>query len=187
MATCCWQIASTLFFRFKDLDGATVGADYLVSFGDFIEAGVGASYFARTVHSVYDQMVNTDGSEIRQDLRLSIVPLSATIRLLPFGRRRSIEPYIGGGVAAFLWRYSETGEFVDFTDDSIFRSRYVGKGTAYGPVAVFGARFNFERRLGFGVEVKYQKAEGKLSLDQFYGDRIDLGGWSTLLTMRVGF
>ncbi len=176
-----------LFFNFRDFNGATIGADYLVGLGDFLEVGVGANYYGRTVHSVYDQLVNTDGSEIAQDLRLTIVPISATIRLLPFGRRRSIEPYVGGGVGVFLWRYSETGDFVDFTDNSVFRSRYAGNGTAVGPVAVFGARLNLEKRIGFGVEARYQKAEGKLDSSQFYGDRIDLGGWSTLLTMQIGF
>ncbi len=176
-----------LFFQFKDFTGGTVGAEFLVDLGRFLEAGVGASYYARTVPSVYDQWVNEDGSEVAQDLRLRVIPFTATVRLLPFGRRRSVEPYLGGGVGVFLFRYSETGEFVDFTDESIFRGRYVGTGTAVGPIAVFGARFNWTRRFGAGLEVRYQKAEGKLDLNEFYGDRIDLGGWTTLLTLRIGF
>jgi opacity protein-like surface antigen len=176
-----------LLFRFKDFNGATVGADYLVGLGGFLEASVGASYYSRTAHSVYDQWVNADGSEVAQDLKLQIVPLTATLRILPFGRRGGFEPYVGGGVGVFLWRYSETGEFVDFADESIFRARYIGTGTAVGPVAVFGARFSPARRVGAGMEFRYQKAEGKLDGNQFYGDRIDLGGWSALLTLRIGF
>jgi hypothetical protein len=176
-----------LLFRFKDFEGASIGVDYLVGLGRFLEAGVGVSYYAKTVPSVYDQWVNSDGSEVAQDLRLRVVPLTATVRLLPFGRRAGFEPYLGGGVGVFLWRYSETGEFVDFTDNSIFRARYVGTGTAVGPVAVFGARVNLARRFGAGLEFRYQKAEGKLDASQFYGDRIDLGGWTTLVTLRMGF
>ena len=65
-----------------------------------------------TVHSVYDQKVRDDGREIEQDLKLRIVPLSATVRFLPIGRG-GVEPYVGAGIGAFNWHYSEVGEFID--------------------------------------------------------------------------
>ncbi len=176
-----------LFFAVKDFSGATFGGEYLVNIGDFLEAGAGVNYYARTVPSVYDQWVNSDGSEIQQDLRLRVVPISATVRVLLLGRHAPVQPYVGGGVGLFRWRYSETGDFVDFTDGSVFRSRYEAQGTAVGPVAVFGVRFVGGRHLGLGLEVRYQKAEGKLDATQFYGDRIDLGGFNTLGTIQVRF
>ena len=66
--------------------------------------------------SVYRDFVNTNGAEIAQDLKLRIVPFTATVRFLPIGRG-GVEPYVGGGLGVFNWRYSETGEFVDFSDN----------------------------------------------------------------------
>jgi hypothetical protein len=176
-----------LLFNPNDFSGATGGGEYLVALGDFLEVGAGANYYARTVHSVYDRWVNDDGSEIAQDLRLRVVPISATIRILPLGRRSAFQPYVGGGVGVFLWRYAETGDFVDFSDGSVFRNRYMATGTAVGPVAVFGARVATSSRYGMGMELRYQKAEGTLDSTQFYGDRIDLGGLNFLATFQVKF
>ena len=58
--------------------------------------------------------VDNDGSEIEQDLRLRIVPIAFTIRVLPLGQSSAVQPYFGAGLGIFNWRYSESGEFVDF-------------------------------------------------------------------------
>ena len=76
--------------------------------------------------------VNRDGSEIEQDLKLRIAPFTVTVRLLPFGRSRAVQPYLGGGIGLFNYRYSEVGDFVDFTDRSVFRDQFVAKGTETG-------------------------------------------------------
>ncbi len=39
--------------------------------------------------------VNANGSEIEQDLKLRVVPFTATVRFLPLGHDNGIEPYIG--------------------------------------------------------------------------------------------
>ena len=81
------------------------------------KAGVGVNYYQRTVPSVYRDVVSDDGFEIAQELKLRVIPISATIRFLPIGRG-GVEPYVGAGIGIFPWRYSEVGEFVDFSDDS---------------------------------------------------------------------
>ena len=82
------------------------------------EAGVGVGYYQRTVPSVFANVTHADGGEITQDLKLRTIPISFTARFLPIGRG-SVEPYIGAGLVAIPWRYSEVGEFVDF-DGTIF-------------------------------------------------------------------
>ena len=81
--------------------------------GDNFDAGLGVGFYQRTVPAVDDDFVNADGTEIEQDLKLRIVPFTATVRLLPLGHHDGIEPYIGAGVGVFNYRYSETGQFVD--------------------------------------------------------------------------
>jgi outer membrane protein W len=175
-----------LAFNIKDFNGGTIGADYLVGVGDWLDAGLGVGFYRRTVPSVYADFVNANGSEIEQDLKLRIVPFTATIRFLPLGHSSGVEPYIGAGVGVLNWRYSEAGEFVG-SDSSIFRASYVGSGTATGPLILGGVRVPLGG-IGLGGEVRYQKAEGNLPADQFFSaNKIDLGGWSFAGTVQVRF
>src|SRR5688572_3207102 len=42
-----------LVFDVSDFNGATVGAEWLVPFGDYFEGGIGVGFSRRTVASVY--------------------------------------------------------------------------------------------------------------------------------------
>ena len=173
-------------FEFDDFNSASIGAEYLIGFGDYFEAGGGVGFTSRGVDTIYEDYVRPDGTEIDQTLKLRIVPISATVRILPLGRSGVFQPYVGGGIGIYNWRYSETGDFIDFSvpGRTIFRESYTATGTSVGPVAVFGARFPLGN-LTFGGEVRYQKAEGDLDERDFLGPKIDLGGFHYAAT--VGF
>ena len=176
-----------LAFDIRDFNGATVGGEWLFALGDKVDASLGIGVSSRRVPSVYADVVNSNGREIEQDLRLRIVPFTATLRWLPLGHRDAFVPYIGAGVGVLRWRYSETGEFVDFSDRSIYRDSFVGTGAASGPVILGGARFPVGS-VDIGGEVRYQHALGDLPEDQeFSGPKIDLGGLSYLFTLNVRF
>jgi outer membrane protein W len=176
-----------LAFNLRDFRNVTVNGEWLVGLGDKFEGGLGIGYYSRTVPSSYFDFVNSDGSEIEQDLSLRVVPFSATLRFLPLGHRDAFEPYIGAGVGVFSWRYSETGQFLA-TDNSIFRSSYTGKGSTTGPVILGGVRLPVSRSVGIGGEIRYQSADGNLPGDQgFAGTKIDLGGWTYAFTMNFRF
>jgi len=174
-----------LFFDINDFNGASVGGEWLVPLGRHIEGGIGVSFSTQTAHSVYQDFVDSDGTEIDQDLKLRLVPTTFTIRLLPLGGNK-FQPYIGGGLSVIAWRYAETGEFVDFNaGNTIFRDSFVETGADVGPVVVGGARFA-GRSLSTGFEIRYQKAEGDLNRD-FAGSKIDLGGWTYNFTVGWRF
>ena len=175
-----------LSFDIDDFNGASVGAEWLIPLGEFLELGAGVSYTSRTVPSIYTDFVNTDGSEIEQDLKLRIAPITATVRLLPFGRSRRVQPYIGGGIGFFTYRYSETGDFVNFTDDSIFRESFVASGTEPGPIILGGIRLPISDNWSIGGEVRWQDAKADLNED-FLGPALDLGGVHYLGTIHVRF
>jgi len=175
-----------LDFDVADFNTGSVGLDWLVSVGEFFEVGAGVGFTSRTVPSVYADYVNRDGSEIEQDLKVRVVPMALTARVLPFGRSRAVQPYLGGGVGIFNYRYSEVGDFVDFTDRSVFNDRFVATGTVVGPVALGGIRFPMGDTFSLGGEVRYQKAEADLN-DDFLGSKLDLGGFHYLLTFHVKF
>ncbi len=176
-----------LAFDIRDFAGGSASAEYLVGVGEWLEAGLGVGIYQRTVRSVYADLVAPSGREIEQDLRLRIVPFTATVRLLPLGRSDGLVPYIGGGAGVLAWHYSERGEFVDPFDDTIFSGTYTGSGSATGPVVLGGLRIPLGS-WDIGGEVRYQKAIGDLPIDQeFSSNRIDLGGWTYSVTFNIHF
>lgn len=179
--------ASRNFWTFDvdDFNGGSIGGEWLVPVGRYIEAGAGVSFTRRTVPSFYTRFLNEDRSNITQDLRLRMVPAAFTFRLLPLGQDRGFQPYFGGGLDVIAWRYSESGQFVDTRDRTVFNNSYVASGTETGPVAMGGIRFAGDSAAA-GVEFRYQGAEADLPAP-FAGGKIDLGGWSYLFTVGMRF
>jgi hypothetical protein len=177
-----------LLFQIKDFKGGSFSGEWLYSFGEYVESGIGVGFYQRSVPSVYRGFVNANGTEIEQNLKLRTVPVTATVRFLPIGHG-SVEPYVGAGIGIFNWRYSEVGDFVDSSDSSIFRARYAANGTAVGPVILAGIRVPIADVWDIGGEVQYQRASGdtKPQESQLLGDKIDLGGVNALFTMHIRF
>ena len=179
-----------LVFEVSDFNSATVGAEWLVPLGGYFEAGAGVSFSRRTVPSVYDAFVDIDGSEIEQDLRLRLVPVALTVRVLPLGQTSPVQPYFGAGIGLVNWRYSESGEFVDFQNrNAIFREQYAASGSETGPIVLGGLRFAGDT-VSAGAEIRYHSAAADLG-SRFAGPvrepRIDLGGWTYQFTMGLRF
>lgn len=165
-----------LEYKISDFNSGSYGAEWLIPLGDFLEGGVGVSYYSRTVFSFYRDLTNKNGSDITQDLRLRTVPITGTIRFIPTGRRAPFQPYIGAGVGVIPWTYSENGDFAD-PSLNIFQYEYKDSGTAVGPVVFGGLRVPVNRSFAIGGEVRYQRADAPLSRNVgFQGDHIDLGG-----------
>jgi hypothetical protein len=175
-------------FDFGDFNSASLGLDWVVPLGEYLEAGAGIGFTTRSVDTIYDRYVRPDGTEIEQQLKLRIVPFTATVRVLLLGRQGPFQPYVGGGIGVYAWRYAETGDFVDFSlpGRPVFRDSYVASGTSLGPVAVFGARVPLGN-VTIGGEVRYQKGEGDLDTADFLGPKIDLGGFHYVGTIGFRF
>ena len=176
------------FFDF-DIGGFTTftfGGEWLIALGRVSEAGIGIGYSSDSEESIYSDLINENGDFIRQDLKLRIMPIWATYRFLPLGRNSVVQPYIGGGVGIYWYRYTETGEFVDF-NGNIFRDRFEADGASVGPVILGGLRFSVGP-WDVGGEVRYQKGEGEVDPEDFAGaTKVDLGGFNYLVTFNIRF
>jgi opacity protein-like surface antigen len=175
-------------FKIGDFNSVTFGGEWLYAVNDYIETGASLSFYQRKIETEYKDQVNANGNEIMQDLKLRVfTPVAATVRFLPLGRSGPVEPYVGGGIGIFNWRYSEIGEFVDGNFD-IFAARLIDSGTKAGPVLVGGVRFPIGDAMTAGGEIRWQNA--KADLDPTVGfltDTLDLGGWSINYTMHIRF
>ena len=176
-----------LAFRLDRFTAPTIGGEWLIGLGDKFDAGLGLGFYQRTVPAVDNAFVNANGSDVVANLKLRIVPFTATFRVLPFGHNAPLQPYVGAGVGVFAWRYSESGQFVDATTSNIFSGTFVGSGTKTGPVVLGGVRAPVGST-AVGFEVRYQAAKGTLPAGQgFAGSTIDLGGMNYLFTFNIRF
>jgi hypothetical protein len=173
-----------LLFDVGDFGSATVGGEWLIPLGNFVEAGAGISFSRRTVPTIYTDFVDENDNEIEQELRLRMVPIALTVRVLPLGQSSPVQPYFGAGLGIFNWRYSETGDFID-TNGVIFRDSFVDSGSETGPIVLGGIRFSSDRATA-GGEIRYHKADADLPID-FAGPKLDLGGWTYNFTVGVRF
>jgi hypothetical protein len=175
-----------LSFDPNQFRGPTVGGEWEFPLISHLDGSLGIGISSKSVPSIYTNLVNNDGSDIQQTLKLRIVPVTALVRFLPLPRDAPIQPYIGAGVGIFRWRYSETGAFVD-PSNNVFQGNYVGSGWATGPVVIFGATVPLGS-WAVGFEGRYQSASGNLPADQgFAGPKIDLGGITYAATFKVRF
>lgn len=182
---------NSLTFNISDFNGAQVFGEYTLDFGRHIEVAAGLGFYRRTVPSVYTNLVNnSDGSDIAQDLRLRIIPVTAVVRLMPFGRPGRVQPYVGGGVAALLWRYSEFGEFVDVNNNT-FNASFVGSGMTPAGILLGGVRLPINGDvMGLMAEYRYQWATsggGNLSTTDFLSNKIDLNGGSFNFAFQIRY
>ncbi len=137
---------------------------------------------------MYTDLVNIDGTDIEQTLKLRIIPFTATVRLLPFGNDQPIQPYIGAGVGVYRWRYSETGTLW------IQRNDVVLPATSWQAARRLGRRSSAASacrsdRSASASKSGYQSAEGEPSRRTKASPRakIDLGGFNYLFTMNFRF
>lgn len=189
---------SNLFFdveelfgaRKQDFTGFTGGIEYNGQLAENVELGVSLDGFGRTLDTSYLGYEHEDGSDIRQTLKLSIVPIGLTLRLVPTSRRATLAPYLGVGVDLIYWRWREFGEFIDFRDDDlpIVEDSFRSDGFTGGFHVAGGLRVALNRDFALVGEARYQWAKTEMG-DDFapteagFVNEIDLSG----LNVTVGF
>lgn len=145
----------------------------------------------KTAGSEYRHFVASNSTPIVQDTSLHESVFSAGLRWTPSGRGRSVSrfafiprrltPYAGGGVSAGYHSFTQRGQFVDYTDLSIFSDRFQTSGWNVGPYVHGGADVQMWKRLYLTMEGRYSWMRGRLSSDFKGFDGIDLAGfrWSS--------
>jgi opacity protein-like surface antigen len=174
--------------RPEDFRGFTGGMEYSFNVNDHVELGLHVDVYSRSVDSTYREFEREDGSPIFQELELDVVPLGATLRFLPAGRRAKISPYLAGGADVFFYEYEEKGEFIDFFDDDlpISADAFISDGATFGFHAAAGLRVPVNPDFSLTGEFRYQWAETDMN-DDFSLNRLDLSGASVTVGMHLRF
>jgi hypothetical protein len=119
------------------------------------------------------------------------------VRYSPLGRGRSISryafiprrlvPYAGGGVTFAFYQFSQRGQFVDFSDLSIFTDRFASDGWTSGPYAHAGVDVQAWKRLFVTFDGRYTWLHSTLDSDFSGFDGIDLAGFRASTGISIVF
>lgn len=184
-----WKdVEDTFSLSVSDLNGAIVGTSFIGSFTNHLEVGFNLDVYSATAVSSVRGWVDGDGFPIEHDTSLTLAPVTVDLRIVPAGRykirgpqgRRVRQPvfYLGGGVGFQYWEYEEVGDFVDFTDQSIFYDRFVDSGWAFEAHALAGLELPFGRTWSLMFEGRYSWSEATPGGPfEGLGD-LDLGGFA---------
>ena len=139
------------------------------------------------VSSEYRHFIGSDGLPIEQSTTLEQAGMHASLKvtLISSGRRvsrlawipRTVTPFVGGGADFMHYEFTQTGEFVDFVDQSIFRRTFSSTGWAPGGHVFGGADIRVWRNVYLTAQGRYVWAHAELDPDFIDFDGIDLSGF----------
>jgi hypothetical protein len=175
-----------LAFNKSDLINIYEGVEFEYFPNRYTSLSLEIGTYHKTVYSEYTDYTYEDGSPIRQNISLRIMPIEANIKLYPLGRRNTISPYVGAGAGLYVWRYQQWGDFVIFPEAYIREEEFAETKTfSFGFNGRAGLLIRFHPRVALSLEGKYQYLRGQLS-GYFEGfEKLDLGGITT--TVGINF
>ena len=144
--------------------GGTIGGEWLVGAGRVRRGRPRRRLLlSRRCRASTPSSSNDNGSEIEQDLKLRIVPFTATIRFLPLGRRApvaAVHRRRRGRLRLALQRDAASSSTSTTTASSATASS--DSGAATGPVSSAACSVPIGPLRSSAVEVRYQTAKGDL-------------------------
>jgi hypothetical protein len=175
--------------RDSDWTGVYGGAEWRFRMAPSLWLGFHIDGYGRSLDTEYLDFERPSGRPIQQTLKLSIIPVGASVRWMPRDGRRDISPYFGGGIDAVFYKYEEFGDFIDFFDDElpVVGDHFVDDGAAFGAHVFAGLRVPVTDDISLLGEARYLWARTDMG-DDFGPDlEIDLGGVSATFGVSIRF
>jgi len=163
------------------------GMDFGFALGDRFDLVFGFEYTSASPVSEFRDYVDEFDAPITQQTRLRTAPLTASVRFNLRERGRAVGnyawipnvavPYVGGGVGIVWWQYEQFGDFIDFTDLTIFTDHFLTQGWDPEFHVFGGVDWSLTPRIALNFEGRYGWAKGDMA-PAFVGfDPIDLSGF----------
>ena len=177
-----------------DWKGVYGGAEYSFNVADHVEMGISLDGYSKSIPTVYRDFTRPNGNEVEQELRLTVVPLGVSLRVLPLDRYAAVQPYATIGADVFFYKYEEFGDFIDFADPefTIRADDFVSEGVRPGLHVTGGLRVRVGHDFSILGEGRYQWAKGTLG-DDFSPQpgqdalRLDMSGFSAVVGLSIRF
>lgn len=190
-----WAYHEDLFTaEVDDFDDLAFGLDLVLLAQSHLELAFGLETYEGSASSVYRDYVEASGLPIAQFQKLSLVPFTAGVRWLPFGRYddesgspHTVVPYLGAGFGALLWEYELSGSFVDLITLEIYDDFFYDDGATLCATGTAGIEFRVSRAWSVLLEGRYLWAEDDLGADFVGFDDLDLSGWAVFGGASVRF
>jgi hypothetical protein len=170
----------------KDFNAPTLGLDLDIDVTPRITAVAGFDFSRSTTASEYRNFVDNNRLPIQQTTALREINLSGSVKvaLTPRGREVSrhawipsmVTPYVGAGAGVMHSEFSQNGDFVDFTDSSVFPHTYSSIGWSPSAHLFGGVDVKGWKRVYFTGEARYLWSHDDLGTDFSGFKPIDLAG-----------
>lgn len=138
-------------------------------------------------YRAYEEIVGGVRVPIEQVTTLREINLGGNLKfaLAPRGREisrlawipRAVVPYVGGGAGAAHYNLTQSGDFVDFVDLSIFPELFVSDGWTASAQVFGGVDVRVLKRVYVTFDGRYLWAAADLGRDWIDFDPIDLAGF----------
>jgi opacity protein-like surface antigen len=180
-----------------DFNAPAVGVDLDLALTPRASAVAGFDFSGSTANSEYRKYVDNDRLPIRQVTQLHEANISGSVKLAltPRGREVSrhawipatITPYAGAGAGMMHYTFSQVGDFVDFTDLSVFPHAYNSSGWSPSAHIFGGVDVKALKRVYFSGEARYLWSHADLGTDFTGFNPIDLAGFRVTIGLRYMF
>lgn len=174
---------------------AAASLDFMVTSRLSIE--MGTAFSGRDISSEYRDWVDNDDLPIEQITRFRRVPVTmgAKLYLSPTGRSlgryawvpSKFAPYVSAGGGFMYYAFKQSGDFVDFQTNDVFRSTLRASDWTTMGYGAAGFQYNVTSRAGIVTEGRYEYAKAQMGSDFVGFPRIDLSGWGITSGLSLRF
>jgi hypothetical protein len=179
-------VTRNLTLENQDFNRPAIGGDIGVTLSRRLELVFSLDYSQASSGSEYRDFVDNLRMPIQQVTELKQTNISGALKFYLLDRGREISrlawvpstvvPYVGAGGGALWYKLSQTGDFVDFVDSSIFGDSLRSQGAGPSAHVFAGVDVRMWRRLYLTLEARHLWADADLGNDWIDFDPIDLTG-----------
>ena len=109
----------TFDYAVTDFNSLFAEVEFDFELNEYVDVAMGVDGYSRTVASRYRDFVRDDGSEVVQDVRLRVAPVTVGARFFPAGKFHVLLPYVAGGLVC---TYTSTEKRVSSSTSRLPRS-----------------------------------------------------------------
>ena len=180
-----------------DFRSAAFTGELGLSFTPRLDAVVGVESGERSLRSEYRHFIDNKGLPIAQKTTLIQTNITGSVRFALLDRGRSISryafvprtvtPYVGAGGGVYHYRFTQSGDFVDFVTLKVSNDLFTSGGWSPSAHVLGGADIRMWRSLYLAADGRYVWTHGDLGPDFVGFGGIDLNGFRLSTGVNVYF